>query len=117
MGSLFRVLAIIEFIIIGLVTASKFLAGVFGGEFFAAIVALIVGAIAILFALPLYVLGNVVDELRALQAKVFGPAPVNPEAHNQRLIASGGWKCRCGRVNADYVSTCACGKGRHEVEL
>jgi hypothetical protein len=117
MGALFRVLAIIEFIGIGLVTASKFLAGVLGGEFFAAIVALIVGLIAVLFALPLYVLGNVVDELRVLQAKVFAPAPMNEEAHNRKLIASGGWKCSCGRVNADYVSTCACGKNRHEEKL
>lgn len=116
MGALFRFLAIIEFIGIGLVTASKFLAGVLGGEVFAAIVALIVGAIAILFALPLYVLGNVVDELRVLQAKVFAPAPVNEELHKRNILASGGWKCSCGRVNADYVSTCACGKGKHQID-
>lgn len=29
----------------------------------------------------------------------------------QRLIRNGGWKCgKCGRVNASYVTTCACGK-------
>lgn len=117
MGALFRVLAIIEFIGIGLVTASKFLAGVLGGEFFAAIVALIVGAIAILFALPLYVLGNVVDELRVLQAKVFAPATVNEELHKRNILASGGWKCSCGRTNQSYISTCACGKNRHEEKL
>ena len=117
MGALFRVLAIIEFIGIGLVTASKFLAGIIGGEFVAAIAALIAGLIAVLFALPLYVLGNVVDELRVLQAKVFAPAPVNEELHNRNILASGGWKCSCGRVNADYVSTCACGKNRHEEKL
>ena len=116
MGALFRFLAIIEFIGIGLVTASKFLAGIIGGEFVAAIAALIAGLIAVLFALPLYVLGNVVDELRVLQEKVFAPAPTNEEAHNRQLIASGGWKCSCGRVNADYISTCACGKNRHEAE-
>jgi hypothetical protein len=117
MGTLFRVLAVIEFIIIGLVTASKFLAGIIGGEFATAIVALIVGLIAVLFALPLYVLGNVVDELRVLQEKVFTPVQVNEEAHNGQLIAAGGWKCGCGRTNAGYVSTCACGKARcKEVE-
>ena len=116
MGALLRILAVIEFIAIGLVTASKFVAGVLHGDPFAVIVALIVGAIAIIFALPLYVLGNVVDEVRQLREKVFAPAVVNQEAQTRKLLASGGWECSCGRVNADYVSTCACGKSKHEID-
>ena len=27
------------------------------------------------------------------------------------------WKCRCGRYNAMYVSTCACGLGKNQEEL
>ena len=32
----------------------------------------------------------------------------------QRL-ANGNWKCVCGRVNQDYVYTCACGKNKRDV--
>ena len=116
MGALFRVLAIIEFIGIGLVTASKFLAGIIGGEFVAAIAALIAGLIAVLFALPLYVLGNMVDEVKELRQAIYTLAAANKEAVNKHLLNSNGWKCSCGRINADYISTCACGKNRHEAE-
>ena len=116
MGKLFRILATIEFVAIGLVTASRFVYGFLQGDPIVAFAALITGAIAILFALPLYVLGNVVDEVSELREKVFTTATVNPEVHNRQLLASGGWKCSCGRVNADYVSSCACGKSKHDVE-
>ena len=32
---------------------------------------------------------------------------------NNKLLASGGWKCGCGRVNASYTSSCVCGKSKH----
>ena len=117
MGALFRVLAIIEFAIVGLVTLNKILAAIAWGEYGAILMALIVCMIAVLAILPLYVLGNLVDEVKALREKVFAPAPVNEELHKRNILASGGWKCSCGRVNADYVSTCACGKNRHEEKL
>ena len=117
MGALFRVLAVIEFAIVGLVTLNKILAAIAWGEYGAILMALIVCMIAVLAILPLYVLGNLVDEVKALREKVFAPAPTNEEAHNRKLMASGGWKCRCGRTNADYVSTCACGKSKHEEKL
>lgn len=31
-------------------------------------------------------------------------------------IANGGWKCACGRVNADYIGTCACGRTKGEIK-
>lgn len=37
------------------------------------------------------------------------------DAQNEQLLASGGWKCSCGRVQASYVSTCTCGKNKREV--
>ena len=43
-------------------------------------------------------------------AKRNGP-PVD-FAHNQQLLASGGWQCACGKVNASYVSSCACGRSK-----
>ncbi len=33
-------------------------------------------------------------------------------AHNQQLLASGGWQCACGKVNASYVSSCSCGRSK-----
>ncbi len=117
MGKLFRVLAVIEFIAIGLVTASRFVYGLLQAGPFTAIVALIVGAIAILFALPLYVLGNMVDEVKELRQAIYTLAAANKEAVNKHLLNSNGWKCSCGRVNADYVSTCACGKSKYEMDM
>ena len=35
--------------------------------------------------------------------------------HNEQVLAAGGWKCSCGRVNASYVSSCSCGKSKSEV--
>jgi len=30
---------------------------------------------------------------------------------DRKLLEKGGWKCQsCGRINASYVGTCACGK-------
>lgn len=38
------------------------------------------------------------------------------KVHNEQLLANGGWKCSCGRVQASYVSSCSCGKSKHEVQ-
>lgn len=38
--------------------------------------------------------------------------PPRDEAHNQQLLASGGWRCQCGRVHASYVSSCSCGSNK-----
>ena len=32
--------------------------------------------------------------------------------HEAEIMRNGGWNCSCGRVNASYVSTCACGKNK-----
>lgn len=29
----------------------------------------------------------------------------------------GDWKCKCGRVNASYVSSCTCGKSKRDIEV
>ena len=39
-------------------------------------------------------------------------APPMDFAHNQRILASGGWQCACGKVHAAYVSSCACGRSK-----
>ena len=33
--------------------------------------------------------------------------------HSNRIISQGGWRCACGRVNAAYISSCACGRNKH----
>ena len=38
------------------------------------------------------------------------------KVHNEQLLANGGWKCSCGIVQASYVSSCSCGKSKHEVQ-
>ena len=37
-------------------------------------------------------------------------------ASNEKTLSSGGWRCYCGRVNASYVGTCACGRTKSENE-
>ena len=35
---------------------------------------------------------------------------------NQKLLENGGWICSCGRVNANYVTTCPCGVNHQKYE-
>lgn len=35
--------------------------------------------------------------------------------HEERILNEGGWKCSCGKVQASYVSSCSCGRNRHEL--
>lgn len=34
---------------------------------------------------------------------------IDEEEHEKNLIRNGGWRCRCGNINASYVGTCKCG--------
>ncbi len=42
-------------------------------------------------------------------------AAATRESEEKKVLASGGWKCICGRVNAAYVSTCYCGRNKSDV--
>ncbi len=44
------------------------------------------------------------------------PVKVAPVVVEPVKIPEGGWLCACGRANAHYVSTCACGVSRYEAE-
>jgi hypothetical protein len=35
---------------------------------------------------------------------------------NKELLKKGGWECKCGRINASYTGTCACGRKKNELE-
>ena len=37
------------------------------------------------------------------------------QARTKEILASGGWKCVCGKAHAAYVSSCSCGRNKHEV--
>lgn len=40
------------------------------------------------------------------------------EINNARLINEGGWKCaKCGRTNANYVTSCICGISKKEMQM
>ena len=42
-------------------------------------------------------------------------SPLAQEARERSILADGGWKCTCGRVNYHYVSTCWCGRNQSGV--
>ena len=45
------------------------------------------------------------------------PSIIRDTAFDEQIIADGGWKCSCGRINYYYVSTCACGKSKNDVTI
>lgn len=54
--------------------------------------------------------------LRRQIAMLNGECAVNrmDEEEVEKILAEGGWVCKCGRVNAKYVSTCTCGKNKRD---
>lgn len=58
----------------------------------------------------------------AQEAKPEAPAPVRVVKNNASFVyetpanqpAAEGWKCACGRTNASYVSSCACGRSKRD---
>lgn len=49
---------------------------------------------------------------------IIAPAKRATQTSNElpgQIDASVNWRCRCGRVNARFVSSCACGLGKREV--
>ncbi len=127
MGTLFRVMAIVEFVAIGLVSVFRILVAISKSDFEAFIIALIGCLIAVLFVLPLFVLGQMVDQVKEqrqvinyLMVKVKEGSNENPHANVRKkdpsVLFPDRWQCSCGRDNAGYVSTCACGKSKHEID-
>jgi hypothetical protein len=126
-GKLFRKVAIFEAICIVLVTFFRVTQALPWQDYGTVCVALVSGLISILFVLPLYVLGKMVDEVKEqrqlinyLMVKVKEGSNDTPEAQarkkDPRVLFPNHWKCSCGRDNAGYVSTCACGKSKHEMD-
>ena len=127
MGKLFRKVAIFEAICIVLATLYRIAQAVRWRADWTVPLVLIGGLIALFFVLPLYVLGKMVDEVKEqrqlinyLMVKVKEGSNDTSEAHvrkkDPRVLFPNHWKCSCGRDNAGYVSTCACGKSKHEMD-
>lgn len=127
MGKLFRKVAIFEAICIVLATLYRIAQAVRWRADWTVPLVLIGGLIALFFVLPLYVLGKMVDEVKEqrqvinyLMVKVKEGSNDTPEAQarkkDPRVLFPDRWKCSCGRDNAGYVSTCACGKSKHEMD-
>jgi hypothetical protein len=126
-GKLFRKVAIFEAICIVLATLYRIAQAVRWRADWTVPLVLIGGLIALFFVLPLYVLGKMVDEVKEqrqlinyLMVKVKEGSNDTPEAQarkkDPRVLFPDHWKCSCGRDNAGYVSTCACGKSKHEMD-
>ncbi|MBQ9973561.1 MAG: SHOCT domain-containing protein [Oscillospiraceae bacterium] len=47
----------------------------------------------------------------------YRPAAGSPvdASHDAQLLADGGWKCACGRIQANYVFSCSCGRNKSDV--
>ena len=127
MGKLFRKVAVFEAICIVLATLYRIAQAVRWRADWTVPLVLIGGLIALFFVLPLYVLGKMVDEVKEqrqlinyLMVKVKEGSNDTPEAQarkkDPRVLFPNHWKCSCGRDNAGYVSTCACGKSKHEMD-
>ena len=127
MGKLFRKVAVFEAVCIVLATLYRIAQAVRWRADWTVPLVLIGGLIALFFVLPLYVLGKMVDEVKEqrqlinyLMVKVKEGSNDTPEAQarkkDPRVLFPDRWKCSCGRDNAGYVSTCACGKSKHEMD-
>ena len=121
------------FLILGAI-ASVILAFVFGrdwGDFdFWRFLAILVGGGAFVYvnSLLIYAFGLIVEKNEGQVSAVRQQGTVvrqqgtvltaeDREKEERRVLAEGGWKCSCGRVNSHYISSCACGKNRREGEV
>ena len=43
-------------------------------------------------------------------------APSSHRDSEREILSNGGWRCDCGQVNYNYVSSCRCGRSKWEVE-
>ena len=43
--------------------------------------------------------------------------PKSQQEQDKELLASGGWKCTCGRTNPSYTFTCTCGINKRDAKI
>ncbi len=68
-----------------------------------------------LICLLMYAFGELTEKVERMHTNLYQlAADIKEENHNRSLLENGGWKCNfCGRINADYVTTCTCGKRKN----
>lgn len=67
----------------------------------------------------LWIIGIIVVAVRPNDKPVhyqYAPAPKSKQEREKEILAAGGWKCDCGEVNYDYVTSCSCGRSKRDVE-
>ena len=65
----------------------------------------------------MYGFGELIEKTASIEKMLKGIAAEDErQARKQRILDEGGWKCKCGRINYKYVSTCTCGVSRRDME-
>ena len=72
-----------------------------------AIISLVSGCMGYIFTWMLYGFGQLVDDVHIMREKMYVPVV-------EQKPLEDGWTCSCGRVNAKFVSSCACGKNKQD---
>ena len=65
----------------------------------------------------MYGFGELIEKTASMEKMLKGIAAEDErQARKQRMLDEGGWKCKCGRINYKYVSTCTCGVSKRDME-
>ena len=73
--------------------------------------------ITVIVSFMMYGFGELIEKTTSIEKTLKDRnAADEKKARDEKILDEGGWKCKCGRVNNMYVSTCACGKNRRDVE-
>lgn len=86
--------------------------GLFGQNFLAGLLYLIIGVVATLFyAGFIFLFLDMAEDVEYIKHKVMEIDRKSNKDKQEEI--KDGWKCpECGRVNHSYTGTCACGKAR-----
>lgn len=72
---------------------------------------LVGGGIGFVSSWLVYGFGQIVEDVRTIREKT-EPEEIDSPKLDEKVLQEGGWKCTCGRMNAQYVFSCACGRNK-----
>ena len=73
--------------------------------------------ITVIVSFMMYGFGELIEKTASIEKMLKGIAAEDErQARKQRMLDEGGWKCKCGRINYRYVSTCTCGVSKRDME-
>lgn len=86
--------------------------GIFGENFLAGLLYLIIGIVATLFyAGFIFLFLDMAEDVEYIKYKIMEIDHKNNKDKAEEI--KDGWKCsECGKVNRSYTTTCACGKSK-----